>query len=84
MIGIRTKSGQCVYGNKVIITTGTFLRGTCYMGLEKYPAGRHMRHVVNHSPQQILTGSESGGVYNAVVRDMTEPPSIALARTLER
>ena len=80
VIGIRTKSGGCVYGNKVIITTGTFLRGTCYMGLEKYPAGRHMRHIMNTNS----SNSNSEGVYNEVVKDMTEPPSIELAKTLER
>jgi tRNA uridine 5-carboxymethylaminomethyl modification enzyme len=59
--GISTASGQDIIGGKVVITTGTFLRGTCYLGRTSYPAGRHMR-----------------------LTDELEPPSVGLAKTLER
>lgn len=41
--GVLTTSGRQVLASKVVITTGTFLRGTIYIGHESYPAGRHMR-----------------------------------------
>ena len=59
--GITTGTGREVHSPRVVITTGTFLRGTCFLGRTSYPAGRHMRD-----------------------SDQTEPPSIGLARTLER
>ena len=41
--GIKTGDGEELLANQVVITTGTFLRGTCYLGRNSYPAGRHMR-----------------------------------------
>lgn len=41
--GVTTSAGQRIEAGKVIITTGTFLRGMIHIGLEKYPAGRHKR-----------------------------------------
>ncbi|KAG0335972.1 Mitochondrial Translation Optimization, partial [Podila humilis] len=38
--GIKLESGQVIHAPKVIITTGTFLRGEIHIGLEAYPAGR--------------------------------------------
>jgi tRNA uridine 5-carboxymethylaminomethyl modification enzyme len=76
--GIITKSGKSILGSKVIITTGTFLRGTVHIGREKIPAGRHMRRVTA-SP---VAADPSAGQQKAV--DIVEPPSIGLARTLER
>ena len=35
-----TGNGDRVHGNAVVLTTGTFLRGTITIGLEQYPAGR--------------------------------------------
>ena len=41
--GIKTKEGNDILAKNVVITTGTFLRGKCYLGRTSYPAGRHMR-----------------------------------------
>jgi tRNA uridine 5-carboxymethylaminomethyl modification enzyme len=66
--GVVLKEGGEVRCGKVVITTGTFLRGKCHLGRTSYPAGRHMR------------GGGGGGssVYEV------EPPSVGLAVTLER
>ncbi|KAJ0395873.1 hypothetical protein ATCC90586_001225 [Pythium insidiosum] len=60
--GIVTSSGRQIRCSKVVITTGTFLRGMVYLGRDIcFPAGRHMR--------------DCNGL---------EPPSVGLAKTLER
>ncbi|RYG51353.1 tRNA uridine-5-carboxymethylaminomethyl(34) synthesis enzyme MnmG [archaeon] len=59
--GVVTGSGVHIHAKKVVITTGTFLRGMVHIGKDKYPAGRHQR--------------DSADV---------EPPSVGLAKTLER
>ncbi|KAG0309573.1 Mitochondrial Translation Optimization [Dissophora globulifera] len=38
--GIKLESGEVIHAPKVIITTGTFLRGEIHIGLDVYPAGR--------------------------------------------
>ncbi|KAG0053671.1 Mitochondrial Translation Optimization [Gryganskiella cystojenkinii] len=38
--GIKLESGEVIHAPKVIITTGTFLRGEIHIGLTAYPAGR--------------------------------------------
>ncbi|KAF9189758.1 Mitochondrial Translation Optimization [Haplosporangium sp. Z 767] len=38
--GIKLESGEVIHAPKVIITTGTFLKGEIHIGLEAYPAGR--------------------------------------------
>ncbi|KAL1919142.1 uncharacterized protein VTP21DRAFT_2524 [Calcarisporiella thermophila] len=38
--GVRLDSGEVIYAPKVVITTGTFLRGEIHIGMTAYPAGR--------------------------------------------
>ncbi len=38
--GVETTIGQEIHGQKVIVTTGTFLRGLIHIGLKNFPAGR--------------------------------------------
>ncbi len=38
--GIETTIGQEIHGKKVVVTTGTFLRGLIHIGLKNFPAGR--------------------------------------------
>lgn len=41
--GITTTTGEIITAPKVVLTTGTFLNGTIYIGTEKFPAGRRRR-----------------------------------------
>src|SRR6185295_12424895 len=38
--GVETQLGETLLGRKVILTTGTFLRGLVHVGLSNYAAGR--------------------------------------------
>ena len=38
--GIETTIGQEIHSDRVIVTTGTFLRGLIHIGLKNFPAGR--------------------------------------------
>jgi len=38
--GVRTKEGEALLGEHVILTTGTFLQGLIHIGEEKFPGGR--------------------------------------------
>ncbi|KAF3925106.1 hypothetical protein AA313_de0209897 [Arthrobotrys entomopaga] len=38
--GIKLQSGEVIYTNHIVITTGTFLSGEIHIGLEVYPSGR--------------------------------------------
>ncbi len=38
--GIETTIGQEIHADRVIVTTGTFLRGLIHIGLKNFPAGR--------------------------------------------
>lgn len=48
--GVRLSSGEEISASRVILTTGTFLRGLIHMGEEKIPAGR-----VNEKPSLGLS-----------------------------
>ena len=41
--GIVTKEGEHITAKSVVLTAGTFLRGTIHVGLDSYPAGRLQR-----------------------------------------
>uniref|UniRef100_A0A7S3HDY2 MnmG N-terminal domain-containing protein n=1 Tax=Spumella elongata TaxID=89044 RepID=A0A7S3HDY2_9STRA len=74
VVGIKTNDGREIHTGRVVITTGTFLRGRCFLGRTSYPAGRHMR--TKNGESATNKEHESGGEI--------EPPSIGLALTLER
>jgi tRNA uridine 5-carboxymethylaminomethyl modification enzyme len=42
--GITTAKGETLLAPQVVITTGTFLKGKCYLGKTTYAAGRHLRN----------------------------------------
>ena len=41
--GVRLTSGEEIRARAVVVTTGTFLRGLCHMGEERWEAGRGVR-----------------------------------------
>lgn len=69
--GIITGAGEHIAASRVVITTGTFLRGRCHLGRRSFPAGRLIRD------EEAADGENEG-------LGQMEPPSIGLARTLER
>jgi len=40
VLGVKTKLGEIFYAKKVILTTGTFMKGLIHIGQNKYEAGR--------------------------------------------
>jgi tRNA uridine 5-carboxymethylaminomethyl modification enzyme len=52
LIGVQLKGDNKVFAPKVVITTGTFLRGLIHIGEEKIPAGR-----VNEPPSTGLSST---------------------------
>jgi tRNA uridine 5-carboxymethylaminomethyl modification enzyme len=53
LYGIKTKENKEIYAKNVVITTGTFLRGRCYLGRTSYAAGRHLRNSDGVEPPSI-------------------------------
>jgi tRNA uridine 5-carboxymethylaminomethyl modification enzyme len=41
VLGIRTQNGQEFHAPRVVLTTGTFLKGVIHIGDKRIPAGRH-------------------------------------------
>ena len=50
IIGVKTGKKEEISCSKIVITTGTFLRGMCHIGKKKYPAGRHIRNSPDVEP----------------------------------
>jgi tRNA U34 5-carboxymethylaminomethyl modifying enzyme MnmG/GidA len=81
---------------QVVITTGTFLRGRCFLGRKSFAAGRLMRTslaaaaAASKVPGGGGTGGSSTSASDTSNDDSVdtggeiEPPSIGLALTLER
>jgi tRNA uridine 5-carboxymethylaminomethyl modification enzyme len=59
--GVVCDSKKNIFCKKIVITTGTFLRGIIHISHQRYAAGRHIRN-----------------------SEEVEPPSIGLAKTLEK
>jgi tRNA uridine 5-carboxymethylaminomethyl modification enzyme len=68
--GVLTESGRTISAGRVVLTTGTFLRGVIYLGEMKIPAGR--------------ARGQRGGVPADLAADAVEEPSGLLALTLQR
>jgi len=43
VVGVRTAEGAVLHAPRVVITTGTFMRGVVHIGKSSRPAGRYMR-----------------------------------------
>jgi tRNA uridine 5-carboxymethylaminomethyl modification enzyme len=71
-IGVLTESGNEIAAGRVVLTTGTFLRGLIHLGEIKIPAGR----------ARGQRGPEQGGVPEDLAADTVEPPSTLLAQRL--
>jgi tRNA uridine 5-carboxymethylaminomethyl modification enzyme len=68
--GVLTESGKEIAAGRVILTTGTFLRGLIHLGEIKIPAGR--------------ARGQRDGMPADLAADAVEEPSTGLARTLQR
>jgi len=68
-IGVVTEPGEEIGAGRVVLTTGTFLRGLIHLGELKIPAGR--------------ARGQRDGVPADLAADAVEPPSTALAQRLQ-
>src|SRR5262249_33257676 len=68
-IGVLTESGAEIAAGRVVLTTGTFLRGLIHLGETKIPAGR--------------ARGQRDGVPADLAADAVEEPSTALAHKLQ-
>ena len=68
-VGVVTESGEEIGAGRVVLTTGTFLRGLIHIGEITMPAGR--------------ARGQRDGVPADLAADAVEPPSTALAQKLQ-
>ena len=68
--GVLTESGVEIKAGRVVLTTGTFLRGLIHLGEIRIPAGR--------------ARGQRGGVPADLASDAVEEPATRLAQTLHR
>ena len=68
-VGVVTESGEEIISGRVVLTTGTFLRGLIHIGETTMPAGR--------------ARGQRDGVPADLAPDAVEPPSTLLAQRLE-
>src|SRR3979409_945301 len=68
-IGVLTESGAEIAAGRVVLTTGTFLRGLIHLGEIRIPAGR--------------ARGQRGGVPADLATDAVEEPATQLAQTLQ-
>lgn len=53
IIGIETDSGETYFCQALIVTTGTFLRGLCHIGMKQIPGGRIPDFTSTHFSQSL-------------------------------
>ena len=68
-VGVVTEAGEEIGAGRVVLTTGTFLRGLIHIGEITMPAGR--------------ARGQRDGVPADLAADAVEPPSTALAQKLQ-
>jgi tRNA uridine 5-carboxymethylaminomethyl modification enzyme len=68
-IGVTTETGSEIQAGRVVLTTGTFLRGLIHLGETKIPAGR--------------ARGQRGGLPADLAADAVEPPATPLALKLQ-
>jgi tRNA uridine 5-carboxymethylaminomethyl modification enzyme len=68
-VGVVTESGEEIGAGRVVLTTGTFLRGLIHIGETTMPAGR--------------ARGQRDGLPADLAADAVEPPSTALAQKLQ-
>jgi tRNA uridine 5-carboxymethylaminomethyl modification enzyme len=68
-VGVVTESGEAIGASRVVLTTGTFLRGLIHIGETAMPAGR--------------ARGQRDGLPTDLAADAVEPPSTELAQKLQ-
>ncbi len=60
-VGIRTNLGKKIYGEKIVVTPGTFLNGMMHVGMENFSGGR-----INEPSSKGLAGSIKQAGFNTM------------------